>query len=251
MDQVKHKPIIAIVSCGKELAGYSIQSMNEFYLNAISSMGALPIILPSVISGEDIKQIAHQVDGFLFPGSHSNVAPHRYGADHHEPKQDEARDELALSIIRYALDTKIPCLGVCRGFQEMNVALGGSLYQHVIKHGFDDHREPESADFNVKYASAHPVLIKQDGLFYQWTQGASEVQVNSLHNQGVHRLADNLRIEATAPDGLVEAFSIAKHPYFVGVQWHPEWKATENAFSTLLFGHFIEAAEQYKEHRNK
>lgn len=250
MDVVKNKPIIGIVSCSKSLAGYSIQSMNEYYLDSVSNFGAIPVIIPSVINGEDIKQIIDTLDGVLLPGSHSNVAPHYYGAEHHEPKLDERRDELALAIIRYTREANIPSLGICRGFQEMNVALGGSLFQHVLDHGFNDHREPESEDFNVKYVSAHPILIQGDGHFSQWTDGASEIQVNSLHNQGVARLANNLRIEAVASDGLVEAFSIENHPYFVGVQWHPEWKATKNTFSKLLFSNFIEAAKRYKTQRS-
>jgi len=241
------KPIIGIVSCAKELGGYQIQAVNDFYLRAVKDFGGLPLILAPEMPAEDIQTILDMCDGFLFPGSHSNVAPHRYNATHEEAKKDEKRDELSLSLIRHAVDSDIPCLGICRGFQEMNVALGGSLNPAVHESGFNDHRESPVEDFEQKYAPAHAVLVQKESLFEQWLtenqwQNTSLFEVNTLHNQGVDQLAPQLKIEAKAPDGLVEAFSLPGQKFFVGVQWHPEWQAKNNHFSQILFKEFMMAA---------
>lgn len=241
------KPIIGIVSCAKELGGYQIQAVNDFYLRAVKDFGGLPLILAPEMPAEDIQNILDMCDGFLFPGSHSNVAPHRYNATHEEAKKDEKRDELSLSLIRHAVDSDIPCLGICRGFQEMNVALGGSLNPAVHESGFNDHRESPVEDFEQKYAPAHAVLVQKESLFEQWLtenqwQNTSLFEVNTLHNQGVDQLAPQLKIEAKAPDGLVEAFSLPGQKFFVGVQWHPEWQAKTNHFSQILFKEFMMAA---------
>lgn len=243
------KPIIGLVSCKKELAGYQIQALNEFYLQAVKDFGGTPIILPSAIEADELDRVLAVCDGLLFPGSHSNVAPHRYNGSHEEKKKDEGRDELAIHLIRRAIDMNIPCLGICRGFQEMNVALGGSLNPAVHESGFDDHRESESKDFAEKYAPAHPVFVEQGGVFEQWLISAqwsdsTKFEVNTLHNQGVERLGPTLKVEAKAPDGLIEAFSLPGQKYFVGVQWHPEWAAKQNHFSQILFKEFIMSASQ-------
>jgi putative glutamine amidotransferase len=243
------KPIIGLVSCKKELAGYQIQSLNEFYIDAVKDFGGTPIVLPSAIEDNELHRVLSVCDGLLFPGSHSNVAPHRYDGDHEEPKKDEMRDELAIALIRKAVDMDIPCLGICRGFQEMNVALGGSLDPAVHESGYDDHRENPSKDFAEKYSPAHPVVVEKEGVFAKWLsqeqwQNQQSFEVNTLHNQGVKQLAPTLKVEARAPDGLIEAFSLPNHKYFVGVQWHPEWQAKHNHFSQVLFKEFIMSASQ-------
>ncbi|EGR3411878.1 TPA: gamma-glutamyl-gamma-aminobutyrate hydrolase family protein [Vibrio parahaemolyticus] len=243
------KPIIGVVSCTKELGGYQIQAVNDFYLRAVKDFGGLPIMLVPEMSGDDVATILDMCDGFLFPGSHSNVAPHRYNATHEESHKDEARDELSLTLIRHAVDQNIPCLGICRGFQEMNVALGGSLNPAVHDSGFNDHREATVEDFEQKYAPAHAVLVQKQSLFEQWLvqnhwENTTFFEVNTLHNQGVDQLAPQLQVEAKAPDGLVEAFSLPQQKFFVGVQWHPEWKAKSNHFSQILFKEFIMAASR-------
>ncbi|WP_394150085.1 gamma-glutamyl-gamma-aminobutyrate hydrolase family protein [Vibrio maritimus] len=243
------KPIIGLVSCKKELAGYQIQALNEFYLQAVKDFGGTPIILPSAIETDELDRVLAVCDGLLFPGSHSNVAPHRYNGSHEEKKKDEARDELSIQLIRRAIDMNIPCLGICRGFQEMNVALGGSLDPAVHESGYQDHRENESKDFTEKYAPAHPVYVEGDGVFKEWLVNAkwedtSKFEVNTLHNQGVKKLGSVLKVEAKAPDGLIEAFSLPGQKYFVGVQWHPEWEAKNNHFSQILFKEFIMSASQ-------
>ncbi|KJY81769.1 glutamine amidotransferase [Vibrio galatheae] len=240
-------PIIGVVSCAKELGGYQIQAVNNFYLQAVKDFGGLPVILSPDMTTEQMTTLIELCDGLLFPGSHSNVAPHRYAAEHDESHTDEARDELSLSLIRLAIDKNIPCLGICRGFQEMNVALGGSLNPAVHESGFNDHREAKVDDFEEKYAPAHAVLVQKQSVFEQWLienhwETTAFFEVNTLHNQGVDRLAPQLQVEAKAPDGLIEAFSLPGQKYFVGVQWHPEWKAKTNHFSQILFKEFIMAA---------
>ncbi|WP_373938860.1 gamma-glutamyl-gamma-aminobutyrate hydrolase family protein [Vibrio kanaloae] len=241
------KPIIGIVSCAKELGGYQIQAVNDFYLTAVKDFGGLPLILAPDMASEDVERLLNICDGFLFPGSHSNVAPHHYNGTHEEPKKDEARDELSFTLIRQAIDKDIPCFGVCRGFQEMNVALGGSLNPAVHDSGFNDHRESEVEDFEEKYAPSHAVLVQKQSLFEKWLtenhwENTTFFEVNTLHNQGVDQLAPQLTVEAKAPDGLVEAFSLPGQKFFVGVQWHPEWKAKTNHFSQILFKEFMMAA---------
>ena len=245
----KRKPIIGVVSCAKELNGYQIQAVNGFYLRAVKDFGGMPIILAPDMSGDEVEEILNVCDGFLFPGSHSNVAPHRYNASHTENKRDEARDELSISLIRKAIDRNIPCLGICRGFQEMNVALGGTLNPAVHDSGFNDHRESDVEDFEQKYAHGHLVLVQEQSLFERWLkenewENAAHFHVNTLHNQGVEQLAPQLRVEAKAPDGLIEAFSLPEQDFFVGVQWHPEWKAKTNHFSQILFKEFMMAASR-------
>ncbi|MEH6452727.1 MAG: gamma-glutamyl-gamma-aminobutyrate hydrolase family protein [Psychromonas sp.] len=246
------KPVIAIISCSKTVLDYQVQSVNEFYINAITAFGGIPLIIPSVSTPADLAILSNCIDGLLLPGSHSNVDPIEYGATHTEDKKDKARDSSAFHLIDLCVEQQIPVLGICRGFQEMNVAMGGSLTPKVHEAGFSDHREITDATFDLKYASAHPVHVAESGVFANWLTTENNldqnsinlktIDVNTLHNQGVNQIAASLTIEAKAPDGLIEAFSLADHPYFIGVQWHPEWQATTNPFSQLLFSKLISAA---------
>ncbi|QUJ70332.1 gamma-glutamyl-gamma-aminobutyrate hydrolase family protein (plasmid) [Photobacterium sp. GJ3] len=243
MNATQTGPVIGVVCCQKSLDGYAIQSVNEFYLNAVKQFGANPVLLPGGSTEAELKQLLSLVDGVLLTGSHSNVAPHRYGATHEEAKKDEGRDALSFALIDFCIRLEVPILGICRGFQEMNVALGGSLHPKVHEvEGFQDHRESPLNDMALKYAPAHSVNISDNGTFAQWLAPLDNIQVNSLHGQGVNQLAPSLTIEAVAPDGLVEAFSLQAHPFFIGVQWHPEWQADKNHFSRILFDQFMISA---------
>ncbi|UTM60204.1 gamma-glutamyl-gamma-aminobutyrate hydrolase family protein [Photobacterium sp. CCB-ST2H9] len=245
MNSTQTGPVIGVVCCKKSLEGYGIQSVNEFYLNAVKLFGANPVLFPAGSSAAEIRQLISLVDGVLLTGSHSNVAPGRYGAEHDEPKKDEGRDALSFSLIDTCIQQEVPILGICRGFQEMNVALGGTLHPKVHEvAGFQDHRESPLNDMAMKYAPAHPVNISDNGTFAEWLAPLDNIQVNSLHGQGVRQLAPGLTVEAVSPDGLIEAFSLKAHPFFIGVQWHPEWQATENHFSRILFDQFMISASQ-------
>lgn len=199
-------------------------------------------MLPEPLEAEELLS---RLDGLLFPGSPSNVEPHHYDEGPSEPGtlHDPERDATSLPLIRAAIEQGVPILGLCRGCQEMNVALGGSLWQKVHEApGFFDHREDKSAPLEIQYGPAHEVVL-EPGPMREWAGGADRVKVNSLHGQGVKQLAPGLQVAARAPDGLIEAFHLPAAPAFTwAVQWHPEWRVMANNFSVALFAAFGEAA---------
>jgi putative glutamine amidotransferase len=164
---------------------------------------------------------------------------------------DPHRDATTLPLIRAAVAAGLPILAICRGFQEMNVAFGGTLHQklHEVP-GFNDHRDDETLPLDEQYGPAHEVILTQDGLLRAFA-GADRLMVNSLHWQGVEQLGQGLTIEAKALDGVVEAFRVTHARSFaVAVQWHPEWRFAENAFSRAFFAAFGAAAHQHVERRS-
>jgi putative glutamine amidotransferase len=177
------------------------------------------------------------------PGSLSNVEPLHYGDEQPlDPKTvDRDRDALTLPLIRTAVEKKIPLFAICRGFQEFNVAMGGTLHQSVHSvDGHNDHREPTNEDWDVKFGDAHPLTLK--GELRNWI-GKDEIIVNSLHWQGIKQLAKPLVAEAFAKDGLIEAVRApAGNAFSLGVQWHPEWQPHSNPVSVALFRRFGDAA---------
>jgi putative glutamine amidotransferase len=181
------------------------------------------------------------VDGLLLPGSPSNVAPALYGGA--PPRRgtlgDPARDAAALPLVRAAAAAGVPMLCICRGFQELNVAFGGTLHQHVHEiAGRLDHREDETAPLEVQYGPAHPLRILPGGMLAE-IAGAETAMVNSLHHQGIDRLAPPLRAEALAPDGQIEAVSMPEaRGFLLGVQWHPEWRWAEQPLSRAILAAF-------------
>ena len=156
--------------------------------------------------------------------------------------QDENRDATTLPLLEAAIAKGVPTLCVCRGFQELNVALGGTLYQHVQEvPGRFDHRENKNADLDTQYGPAHDVTVQDGGLLSKMVREKT-FKVNSLHSQGIDRLAPSLRAEAIAPDGQIEAVSMPGAMGFLfGVQWHPEWKWAENPVSRAIYSAFGEA----------
>jgi len=184
-----------------------------------------------------VEEILASVDGLLFPGAVSNVEPSRYGGEGPGTMPDHARDATSLALIRAAIESRKPVLAICRGFQELNVALGGTLHQHVHRiPGRLDHRERPDAPVDVQYAPAHPVTLVPGGML-AGLLNQREVEVNSLHHQGIDRLAPGLVVEATAPDGQIEAISLPGS-FVLGTQWHPEWRWAENPVSRKLFSAF-------------
>jgi len=225
---------------------HPFHAVGEKYIAAVTQAAdCLPLLIPVLETPLDVNDILERVDGIFFPGSPSNVDPVRYsGAPSSAGTlHDPHRDATTLSLIPRAVAKGIPVFGVCRGFQEMNVALGGTLHQEVQSvAGFADHREDKGQPLEVQYGPAHDVTLESGGLL-QRLAGVDRVRVNSLHGQGVDRLAPDLAVEARAPDGLVEAFRVKSAPAFaLAVQWHPEWQVMQNPFSLALFAEFGRSA---------
>jgi putative glutamine amidotransferase len=225
---------------------HPFHAVGEKYIAAVAEAAdCLPLLIPVLETPLDVTEILARVDGIFFPGSPSNVEPARYAGSTsvagtlHDPH----RDATTLSLIPRAVASGVPVFGVCRGFQEMNVAMGGTLHQRVHEiEGLDDHREDKEQPLDVQYGPAHEVVLEPGSLLRR-IAGVNRVQVNSLHWQGVDRLAPDLAVEARATDGLVEAFSVRNSPSFaLAVQWHPEWQVMSNPFSRALFAEFGKAA---------
>ena len=203
---------------------------------------------PAMATEMDAHALLSRLDGLLLTGSYSNIEPHHYGEENREadPVRDPQRDSTSFAMIRAAIDLKLPILGVCRGFQELNVALGGSLHQQVQDmDGLMDHRENKADDLETQYGPAHLVCLVEGGYLQGCTQETG-VMVNSLHAQGIKRLAPGLIIEAVAEDSLVEAYRLDDDAHFVlAVQWHPEWQVMENRFYQSVFKLFEQACKRY------
>jgi putative glutamine amidotransferase len=230
--------------------GLSIHRVNHEYIAAArDGAGALPLLIPALDTPLPIAELLAAFDGFFFTGAVSNVDPALYGgAPPRDPQlRDAARDALSLPLIRAAIAAARPVLAICRGFQELNVALGGTLHQHVHElPGRLDHREDETAPLEVQFGPAHAVAIREGGLLAR-IAGRREAMVNSLHHQGIDRLAPPLAAEAEAPDGQIEAVSMPSAPAFLlGMQWHPEWRWSENDLSRAIFSAFGDALKQGK-----
>jgi putative glutamine amidotransferase len=207
------------------------------------------MILPSLGELLDLETMLALCDGIMLTGSASNVHPSYYSEDVLDPSlpQDPARDQTTLPLIRAAVRRGIPIIAICRGFQEMNVALGGSLHQAVQNvPGHFDHRENPELGMDEQYGDAHRVRLIEGGKLHGILK-APEIPVNSLHGQGVNELAPGLTVEAVAEDGLVEAFSVSTAPGFtLAVQWHPEWRIVQNPYSMKMFGAFGNACREYQ-----
>ncbi len=229
--------------------------VGEKYLKALTDgADALPMIIPVLADDVDIDTMLAHVDGILLTGSPSDIEPHHYDG---EPSRDGTlhdpeRDALTLPLVQRALDTGIPLLAVCRGFQELNVALGGSLHQHVHEvPGYHNHKENPDDPLDVQYGPSHPVALVEGGML-AGLHGEASVMVNSLHGQGVRRLAAGVTVEAIADDGLVEAFTVdAAKSFALAVQWHPEWRVRENPFSLEIFKAFGDACRQRAAQRTR
>lgn len=226
--------IVGIVSDRRVADGMPMHTVNDEYIAAVQSgAGALPLMIPSTDAALDPGALLAAVDGLLFTGAPSNVAPRHYGqAPGPDTGLDETRDATTLPLLRAAAEAGKPLLAICRGFQELNVALGGSLHQHVHEiPGRLDHREPQDVPRDGEYAPAHLVTICPDGLLARLS-GQAEAMVNSLHHQGIDRLAPMLTVEARAPDGQIEAVAMPDaRAFLLGVQWHPEWSFAQARLS--------------------
>ena len=238
------QPVIGIPCDSKMIGKLPFQAVGDKYVAAATGAGGLPVLIPALGAGVVSDALLNVLDGVLLPGSPSNIEPHHYSDEPSRPgnPHDPARDATTLQLIPTLVERGIPLLGICRGFQEMNVAFGGQLHQYVHEQpGLKDHREPVHEDLARQYAEAHGVHFPAGGKLRTWS-GMAEARVNSLHGQGVRCLGPRLIAEAIAEDGLIEAFSVRDAPTFAfAVQWHPEWKFADNPLSMAIFTAFGDA----------
>lgn len=238
-------PLIGVTACSKQLGLHPYHIAGDKYLRAVvEGAGGLPLIIPALPELIDPPSLLAGLDGLLFTGSPSNIEPAHYTGPASAPgtQHDPERDRMTLPLIRAAVQAGVPVLGICRGFQEMNVAYGGSLHQALHEHpAFMDHREPEGESLAVQYAPRHALQVMPGGVLASLGLPPT-LQVNSIHGQGVDRLAPGLRIEALAPDGLIEAFSVeGARTFALGAQWHPEWQVRANPHYLAIFQAFGDA----------
>jgi len=242
------RPLIGIPADRRMVGHHAFHMVGEKYARAvIDAAGAAPVLIPSLAEELRFQELLQRLDGLLFTGSPSNVEPHHYDGPPSAPGtlHDPARDATTLPLIRGAVDSGVPVFGICRGFQEMNVAFGGTLHQklHEVP-GLLDHRDDERQPLDVQYGPAHDVTLEPGGVLRSLADG-DRIRVNSLHSQGIERLGEPLAIEARAPDGVIEAFRVrAASSFALAVQWHPEWKVMTNPFSRALFAAFGKAASE-------
>jgi putative glutamine amidotransferase len=249
------RPLVLLPSDNQPLGQHAVHLVWRQYADAVRLAGALPLFAPPCGSAE-IDGLLAGIDGVLLTGSPSNVHPRHFDEAVLDPSLplDPDRDAWTLPLIRRALALGVPLLGICRGAQEGNVALGGSLHQAVHQvPGHADHRGPggprDGEPLEVEFGPAHPVAVQPGGVLHAVT-GLHSFVVNSVHGQAVHRLAPGLRVEARAPDGLVEAFSAEGAEGFnLFVQWHPEWAAADNPVSMQIFHAFGQAARVRQQRR--
>ena len=242
------RSLIGIPADRRMVGAHPFHMVGEKYARAVlDAAGAAPLLIPSLADELGFDELLQRLDGLLFTGSPSNVEPHRYEGAPSAPGtlHDPARDATTLPLIRKAVRAGVPVFGICRGFQEMNVAFGGTLHQklHEVP-GYLDHRDDGTQPLEVQYGPAHDVTLEPGGVLRSLA-ASDRIQVNSLHNQGIDRLGAELAVEARAPDGVIEAFRVRDAQRFaLAVQWHPEWKVMSNPFSRALFAAFGQASRE-------
>jgi putative glutamine amidotransferase len=242
-------PLVGLPADTYEKDGFLFHSLGDKYARALMDVSkTFPVMIPSMFDERDIGALLDHFDGVLMTGAVSNVHPPHYGeaetADH-EP-YDHNRDSMTLKLIRTVVERGIPLFCICRGFQELNVALGGSLETELQNsEGRLDHRAPKSHDTDVRYAPAHKIAITPGGMLER-ILGQRETTVNSIHRQGIKKISSKLAVEAKAPDGIIEAVSVkGARAFAFGTQWHPEYKAATNPDSVKLFAAFGDAVRAY------
>jgi putative glutamine amidotransferase len=214
--------------------------------------GALPLLIPADPRFVSVAELLEVCDGFLLTGGRPNVHPEEYGETETEAHGafDRARDAVTLPLIRACVERGQPFLGICRGFQEVNVALGGTLHPEIRElPGRMNHRMPPDGTLEEKFALRHPVRFTRGGVFHRLF-GAEEVMTNTLHGQGIKCAGRRIVIDGHAPDGTPEAIYVEGAPGFtLSVQWHPEWNAANDPVSRPLFRAFGAAVAAWAEGR--
>lgn len=250
---IKRAPLVLVTADLKEFDNYRWHAATSIYVDAvIHGTGAIPLILPAAGDLMDVDAVLDHVDGVLVTGARSNVHPSNYGVEETDDYApfDSARDMTTLPLISQAIERGVPLFVVCRGFQELNVAFGGTLDTEVQRlPGRLDHRSPESTDHDVRFGLAHDVNLVPGGVMEE-IFATPTIRVNSLHRQAVKRLADMLIVEGTAPDGTIEAVRVRDATGFaLGVQWHPEYWIKTDEPSQKIFKAFGDAVHAYHDGR--
>lgn len=239
------QPIVLIPACSNDLRGFPSHTLQRKYADAVFyGSGCTPLIIPAMGSELDVGMLLNVASGIFLSGSPSNVNAALYGEEITQPQlpQDVLRDDVTIPLIYQAIQRGVPILGVCRGFQEINVALGGTLHQAIHElPQFGQHIIYGDVDPETRYGFTHSVRVVE-GSELAKIIGKTELTINSVHDQGIKQLADGLVAEAFAPDGLIEAFRIEQHSTFgMAMQWHPEWKMLDNPDSIAIFKAFGQA----------
>lgn len=237
------RPVVGIIGnfflINDEYPAHSGGRMNSEAIRDVS--GGLPLIVPPDPALVDVDELMQVCDGFLFTGARPNVHPEEYGEDATEAHGtfDRNRDRVALALIRACVERGQPILAICRGFQELNVAMGGSLYPEIRDlPGRMNHRMPPDGTLDEKFELRHDVTFTTGGVFHQ-IMGDEVVRTNTLHGQGIKEPGPRIVIDGRAEDGTEEAIYVADAPGFaLGVQWHPEYKAATDPVSRKLFKAF-------------
>jgi putative glutamine amidotransferase len=246
------RPLIGLTCCRNDIKQSIYHVVGEKYITAVlGGADALPLLIPAFGADLPIDDLLDRLDGLLLTGSPSNVEPQHY--DGPPPPEnnpiDPARDATTLPMIRRAIGRGLPILAICRGMQELNVALKGTLHQEVHNvAGRSDHRSNPADPLTTQYAPVHAIALSEGGWLQDLT-GCGEILVNSLHGQGIDRLAPGLSAEATAPDGQIEAVRLNGAEFVIGVQWHPEYKYADSPVSKQIFAAFGEACRAYAARR--
>jgi putative glutamine amidotransferase len=248
------RPLVGLPADTYEKSGFLYHSLGDKYVRALVDVSDVEaVMIPNLIDADNLDGMLHHFDGVLMTGAVSNVHPPHYGeqpSEDHEP-YDHHRDALTLKLIRRVIDRGIPLFCICRGFQELNVAMGGTLETELQRgEGRLDHRAPDVDDIDVRYAPTHSIAVK--GGLLQHLLGKKETKVNSIHRQGIKKLGDGLEVEAVAPDGVIEAVSVKGAKAFAfATQWHPEFKAKHNPDSVRLFTAFGDAVRAHRRARTE
>jgi putative glutamine amidotransferase len=252
---MSYLPLVGLPADTHENSGFLYHSIGDKYTRAVAEVAkCTPVMIPNMSDVIELDALLDHFDGFVITGAASNVHPPHYGeqpsADH-EP-YDHARDATTLKLIHRIIERGIPLFCICRGFQELNVVMGGTLETELQRgEGRLDHRAPKHEDVDIRYRPVHAINIRPGGMLEK-ILGKRETMVNSIHRQGIRRLAPGLAVEATAPDGIIEAVSVRDARTFAfGTQWHPEFKAQNNPDSVKLFEAFGNAVRAHAKTRSQ
>ena len=234
------RPVLGVIACNRMVGSEVAQAvMNRYIRAAMTYADVAALIIPSLPDLMTAAEVAPRIDGILLTGSPSNVAARHYGDEGGDGPFDDGRDEIAMSMVDRMIDARKPVFGICRGFQEINVALGGTLRRDTSANDtLIRHHAPDDVDFDAMFDHRHPVELADGGMLSTaYAKGA--LDVNSVHFQGIGTLADGLTVEARAPDGLIEAYSARPNGApLLAVQWHPEW-GTENDADSQTYFHLL------------